>query len=139
MNLNKSALDLVKSFEGCRLDAYLDSVKIPTIGYGHTRNVKMGDTCTQEQADAWLLADLREAQDKVDAAVKVPLTENQYGALVSFVYNIGHLGNTMLWKLNQGNYEGCRDEFEKWCHAGDKILPGLLRRRLAEKQLFMEI
>jgi len=136
--INKAALDLIQSFEQCRLDAYQDSKGVWTLGWGHTRNVKQGDTCTQAQADAWLQDDLRDAEHVVDSAVKVPLTDNQRGALVSFAFNIGHLGMTMLFKLNSGDYEGCRNEFVKWVHCGDKILPGLLRRRIAEKQLFME-
>jgi lysozyme len=157
---SKKGLELIKSFEGCRLRAYLDSVGVATIGWGHTAGVKIGDTCTQAQADAWLQADLADSEEIVNRGVKVPLTQQQFDALVSFVYNIGPGlpkkkdgflwlraldvdGNpersTLLRKINAGNFTGAATEFPKWAKAGGVVLPGLLRRRLAEQELFMEV
>jgi lysozyme len=130
---------LVRQFEGCRLQAYLDSVGIPTIGVGHTRGVKMGDHCTVQQADLWLSQDLEDAAAAVASLVKVPLTQGQFDALVSLTYNCGAkaIGKSTLIKLiNQGSMEAAAYEFPKWCKAGGKVLAGLLNRRKAEMELF---
>ena len=139
MNIGPQGLALIKSFEGCKLAAYLDSVGVPTIGYGHTSGVFMGDSCTQAQADAWLAEDLKEAERCVNDAVTVPLTQHEFDALVSFTFNLG-CGNlrksTLLQKLNNSDYKGCGVEFRRWDKAGGQALAGLTRRRLAEEQLF---
>jgi lysozyme len=140
MSPTADCIALVKSFEGCKLEAYADSVGIPTIGYGRTQGVKLGDTCTQEQADAWLAEDLQSAADAVLRLVKVNLSQGEYGALVSFTYNLGQANlarSTLLRLLNQGD-KSCAAEFPKWSFAGGKLLNGLLRRRLAEQALFMK-
>lgn len=131
--------DIEKEFEGCRLTAYPDSVGIPTIGYGHTLGVKLGDVITQAQADKFLLDDLKTAINAVHAAVHVPLTENEESALVDLVYNIG-AGNfqhsTLLRLLNAGQHEAAADQFAAWNKAGGQVLAGLVRRRAAEAALF---
>ena len=100
---------LIEQFEGCSLHAYLDQRGIPTIGYGHTQGATMGQTCTQAEADAWLAEDLATAEQAVSRLVKVPLTQNQFDALVSLCYNIGQ-GNfaesTVLRLLNAGSIQG---------------------------------
>ncbi|HEX6992235.1 MAG TPA: lysozyme [Gemmatimonadales bacterium] len=135
-----SALALLREFEGCRLTAYQDVAGVWTIGYGHTGpDVQGGLTITQPQADDLLRADAQKAGDAVLACVSVPLTDGQYGALVSFVYNLGPgalAKSTLLRKLNAGDYAGAQGEFRKWCHAGGKFYAGLLRRRQAEAALF---
>jgi len=136
MKIGPAGVALIESFEQCRLTAYPDSGSVWTIGWGHTRGVKKGDTCTQEQADAWLCVDLEDAEKIVNASVKKPLTQNQFDALVSFVFNIGHLGMTMLYKINAGDMSGAALEFGKWNHCGTEILPGLTRRRESERVLF---
>lgn len=139
MDYSPDGLKLTESFEGCRLAAYLDSVGVPTIGYGHTHGVTMGMTCTQEQADAWLQEDVQGAVQAVNDLVTVPLTQQQFDALVDFTFNLGTGAlqhSTLLRLLNSGNYQGAGGEFEKWDKAGGKVLPGLLRRRQAERDMF---
>lgn len=134
-----NGLDLIKHFEGCKLEAYLDTGSVPTIGYGHTKGVKMGDTCTQEQADMWLDNEYFMSGEEVKAVVKVPLTDNQLGALISFVYNLGIRAlilSTLLNKLNRGDYNGAAEEFDKWVYDNHVKLNGLVKRREAEKRLF---
>lgn len=141
MNTSQKGVDLIKSFEGLKLTAYKDSVGIPTIGFGHTGpDVFMGQVITESQADSILKADLTKFEKGVAELIKVPLNENQHAALISFSFNLG-LGNlkssTLLRKLNSMDYAGAANEFERWNRAGGKILSGLTRRRLAEKELFL--
>lgn len=109
-----------------------------TIGYGHTRNVKQGDKCTEAQATTWLHEDLFDAEAAVNQ-VAVPLSQFQFDALVSFVFNVGS-GNfaksTLLRKLNAGDYDGAADEFPRWNKSGGRELNGLTARRADEKDLF---
>ena len=131
---------IVRKFEGCELTAYLCPAGIPTIGYGHTHNVKLGDTCTQQQAEEWLEDDFFYATSDVKAVVKVPLTDNQLDALASFVFNLGVrklIQSTLLKKLNAKDYTGAANEFDKWVFAAGKKLNGLIARRAAEKALFL--
>ncbi len=135
-----TGLDIVKLYEGLRLDAYLCPAGVPTIGYGHTKDVKLGDRCTQQQAEEWLEDDFFMAKTDVRAVVKVPITQNQLDALGSFVFNLGVrrlIQSTLLKKLNAGDYSGAAAEFDKWVFAGGKKLNGLVKRRAAEKQLFL--
>ena len=139
MNIGPAGLALIKEFEGLKLVAYLDSVGVPTIGYGHTKDVKIGVRCTQEEADAWLLEDLKDAETCVNGAVTVPLTQNEFDALVSFVFNFGctkFRGSTLLRKLLDSDYDGAALEFRRWDRAGGQVLAGLTRRRAAEERLF---
>lgn len=143
--INQDGLDLTKQAEGLRLTAYLCPAHKLTIGYGHTgSDVKQGMTITEQQADALLAADLADAGEAVGKAVKVPLDDNQYAALCDFVFNLGSgalLGSTLLKKLNARDYPGAADEFPRWDKAhvdGEvKTLPGLTRRRAAERTLFL--
>jgi lysozyme len=139
MQANPQALALIKEFEGCRLKAYPDSIGVWTIGYGHTRGVKEGDTCTQEQADAWLLEDAQSAVDDVCRLARVPLTPGQFAALVSFAFNLGAANlarSTLLGHVNHSDFGLASAEFPKWSFAGGKHIDGLLRRRLAEQAAF---
>ena len=136
-----TGLDIVKEAEGLRLSAYLCPAGIPTIGYGHTKGVKLGDTCTKEQAEKWLENDFFTAKQEVKAVVKVPLKENQLDALASFVFNLGVrklIQSTLLKKLNAGDYSGAAAEFDKWVFAGKVKLIGLIKRRAKERKLFEE-
>jgi lysozyme len=131
---------LVRQFEGCQLQAYLCPAGVPTIGVGHTRGVKLGDRCSQEQADLWLTQDLDDAGAAVASLVKVPLTQAQFDALTSFVFNLGArrlAQSTLLTMLNKGDYVGASGQFMLWVHAGSKVLSGLVKRRAAEAKLFM--
>lgn len=122
------------------MEAYLDSVGVPTIGYGHTRGVKMGDVCTREEAEQFLREDVSLCESCVNSHVTfLQLTQGEFDALVDFCFNLGCgalASSTLLKKLNTGDVAGAAGEFEKWDHAGGKVLAGLLRRRLEEKQEF---
>lgn len=144
--LNKAAIDLIKSFEGLETKAYQDSVGVWTIGYGHTSMagppiVKAGMTITAQQAEDLLRSDLKKYELMVRRNVKVDINDNQYGALVSLVYNIGE-GNlkssTLLRLINNKDFLGASNEFSKWNKAGGKVLNGLSRRRAAERKLFLQ-
>lgn len=139
---SSKGLALTEQFEGLRLTAYQDSVGVWTIGYGHTgADVHPGLTITQEQASALLSKDVASAVADVNRLVKVPLTQNQFDALVDFVFNVGG-GNfatsTLLRDLNAGNYAAAAAQFPRWVHAGGEILPGLVARRKAEQTLFLQ-
>lgn len=141
--INEAGLNLIKEFEGLKLEAYLCPARVPTIGYGTTvypngEKVSLGDTCTEEEAHKYLISDVDKFENSVKKLVKVELNENQFSALVSFCYNLG-AGNlkksTLLRRLNSGDYN-VGNEFLKWNKASGKILKGLTRRRESEKQLF---
>jgi len=141
MKINEAGLALIKSFEGCKLKAYKDSVGIWTIGYGHIEGVAEGLTCSQEQADTLLRGDLARIEAGVSKAVCVPLTENQFSALVCFAFNVG-VGSlnksTLLKKLNAHNMSEAAEQFLVWNKAGGKVLKGLTTRRTAERALFIK-
>ncbi len=139
MNISKEGIALIQKFEGCRLESYQCEANVWTLGWGHTAEVKEGDTCTQEEADSMLESDLVQYENNVKAAVKVELSQNQFDALVSFCYNLGAanlLSSTLLRLLNEGNYEGAAGEFKKWIYANKQVSDGLVRRREAESLLF---
>lgn len=138
-----AALALVQHFEGLYLRAYLCPAGVPTIGYGHTAGVKMGQTISRAQAEQLLLDDMTDALARVDAMVKVPLNDGQRGALSSFVFNLGAgslQSSTLLKLLNSGDTAGAAGQFGRWVNAtvNGKLtkLPGLVARRAAEQALF---
>ena len=144
MKTSDRGVALIKAHEGLRLQAYQDPVGVWTIGYGHTTaagppKVERGMKITDAGADAILRQDLAKFEGYVSSAVKVPLNQNEFDALVSFTFNLGP-GNlrssTLLKKLNAGDRAGAADEFLKWTKAGGKTLPGLVKRREAERALF---
>lgn len=117
MNISQEGIDLIKSFEGLKLEAYKCQAGIWTIGYGHTKNVKDKDIISNSQADCFLVQDLYFIEQSINQLVKVELNQNQYDALCSFVFNVGVLAfnqSTLLAKLNMGNYIGASNEFERW-------------------------
>lgn len=142
LNYSKQGLALTEGFESCRLTAYQDTRGIWTIGYGHTgSDVWEGLTITPDEASTLLIHDSARAELAVNTYVDVPLTQCQFDALVDFVFNVGaeaFKNSTLLKLLNQGNFEGAADEFEKWDHAAGKVVAGLLRRRQAEEVLFRQ-
>lgn len=132
-------IPIIKQYEGLKLEAYLCPAGIPTIGYGHTRGVKLGQKISAAQAEVFLDHDYEEAEDAVKRLITVPLNDNQLGALTSFVFNLGEgrlLGSTLRRKLNSGDYKGAAAEFDKWVYSGGKKLNGLITRRAAERKLF---
>ena len=138
--INSIGLRLIKSFEGLRLKAYQDAVRVWTIGYGTTRGVKPGMVITEAQAEQLLREDVRNFEQAVNSAVKAPINDNQFSALVSFSYNVGAgalRSSTLLKLLNQGDYLGAANQFPRWNKAGGRVLAGLTRRRNAERALFL--
>lgn len=135
-------LALTKQFEGCRLTAYQDQVGVWTIGYGHTGpEVHAGMTITVEQAEALLAKDISSAAAFVNRMVHVALTQEEFDALVDFVFNLGAGAferSTLLRLLNAGHFASAAAQFAIWDHAGGAIVAGLLRRRQAETALFNE-
>lgn len=139
MIVSDKALTLIKDFESLQLKAYLCPANVWTIGYGHTRNVRSGDVINPYQAERFLRADLVQIEKDINQLVRVPLTQGQYDALVSFVFNCGTRAfstSTLLKKLNSRDYEGTANEFERWKYAKGQALAGLERRRRLEKRLF---
>lgn len=162
-DINDAGLELIKKFEGIpdgdpltvNIDPYLDPVGIWTIGWGHAiavggsylrgrENRKAARALypggiTLAQAEQLLRGDVLDACRDVESLAEAPLTDNQFGALVSFTFNLGR-GNlaksTLLKKLNGSDYEGAAVEFHKWNRAGGKVLAGLVSRRAAESALF---
>lgn len=148
MKINDAGLSLIKRFEGLELVGYPDPAPgnkgLPiTIGYGSTRIfgrlVKLGEKITLAQAEAQLKLDVQVFENGVMRLVKVPLTPNQFSALVSFAYNVG-LGNlqssTLLKLLNAKQYHLVPAQFLRWNKAAGKVMKGLVNRRQAEAQLF---
>ena len=139
-NLGEAGVALIREFEQCRLRAYKPTPDdVWTIGWGHTAGVRMGDTCTQEEADAWFAEDVVRFEQAVNAAVTVPLTQNEFDALVSFAYNVGvgaFRGSTLVRLLNNSDYEGAEKQFLRWTKQAGNELAGLVRRRNAERDLF---
>ena len=145
-SLSDNGMKLLEQFEGLRLEAYLDSASIATIGFGSIRypngnKVKLGDKITKAQAKEYKLHDLKEFEFTVNTSVKVPLTQNQYDALVSLSYNIGSSAfknSTLLKKLNSGDYKGAAEQFLVWNKVNSKKVQGLVNRREAERNLFIK-
>ena len=140
MEPSPNAFAIIKQFEGFKPTAYQDQRGIWTIGYGHTRNVVAGDTCTTAQAQTYLAEDVQGTAAAINQHVTVPLTQNQFDALTSLVFNIG-AGNfeesTLLRLLNDRNYNGAADEFLQWKRAGT-YRNALLPRRQEERALFLK-
>lgn len=138
---------IIKEFEGEYLDAYLDPVGIPTIGYGTTRNpdtgrkIKLGDKIDKATALRWLRLDTEKVRESVKKMVKVPINARQLDALTSFVYNVGPTAfadSTMLKLLNNKTDKRIvANQFDRWVYAKRVKLPGLVRRRKLEKELFL--
>jgi len=150
MRTSKAGQDLIKSFEGChkmrsdgKIQAYVCPAGHWTIGWGTTKGVYRGQIITKEEADALFLADLEMFENAVNRLVKVDLTQNQFDALVSFVYNLGEgafAKSTLLKRLNSGQFEEVPEQLMRWNKARVKgvlqPLRGLTRRRAAEAALF---
>ena len=141
MNIGQKGIDLIKHFEGCELNAYKCPAGVWTIGYGHIKGVSEGMSITQEQAEQMLLDELKEYENYINELVVVDLSQTQFDALVSWVYNLGPANlqsSTLLKVLNSGDYSGVPAQIERWNKAGGKVLEGLIRRREAESALFCE-
>ena len=145
-SLSNNGMRLLEQFEGLRLEAYLDSAGIATIGWGSIKypngnKVKLGDKITKAQAKEYKLHDLKEFESTVNTSVNVQLSQNQYDALVSLSYNIGSgafKNSTLLKKLNSGDYKGAAEQFLVWNKVNSKRVQGLVNRREAERNLFLK-
>ena len=164
-DISDDTVKLVQGFEGLpdgdpttvNLDPYLDPVGIWTIGWGHaiawqghwlrgSENRPQAQALypggiSRDQAETLQHGDLVDAGRDVSLACAVPLSDNQFGALVSFTFNLGInnlRSSTLLRKLNQSDYAGAADEFPRWVRADGKVLPGLVKRREAERQFFLK-
>jgi len=149
MRITERGVGLIRRYEGLRLTAYLDAVGVPTIGYGHTKTARMGQTIAADQAETLLRADLRQFEAGAALLLKRPVKPSQFDALVSFAFNVGldidadskaeGLGDsTLLALVNAGCDQDAAAEFLKWNRAGGRALLGLTRRRLTEAQLYLE-
>ena len=146
MAVSLFGIDLICGFEGLRLKAYDDGVGVWTIGFGTTIypngiRVKKGDTCTEAQAKAYMVYDLKKFESAVNNAVTVPLNQNQFDALVSLAYNIGPSAfskSTLVKKLNAGDIRGAAEQFDVWVNAGGKRMQGLVNRRAKENEVFLK-
>lgn len=150
MKTNHAALALIMRWETLQIRAYLCPAGVPTIGYGHTGDVTKADvltkrTITEHQAEIMLQLDVEFAERSVDRMTKgVKLNENQYGALVSWIFNCGDnkatQGSTLLHLVNDGKFTQAADQFGKWVKGRVKgelvTLPGLVKRRAQERELF---
>ncbi len=139
METSNNAIELIKSFEGFKAEAYYDSVGVLTIGYGTTRNIKSNMIVNKAQAHDLLTKDVVKFESFVNRFVRVNLTQNQFDSLISWTYNLGptNLKNsTMLKVLNQEKYDEVPFQMKRWNKAGGKVLLGLTRRREAEANLF---
>jgi lysozyme len=134
-SVSEVGLAALKSREGVRLTAYRDSVGVPTIGWGHTLGVKMGDTITTAQAEEFLRKDIDTHAAPILAAIKVPVEDHERDALVSIAFNIGvgaFKGSTFLSRLNKGDHAGCAEAIMWWKSPSE-----ILSRRTAERDQFL--
>ena len=150
MKASKNCLDLIKKWEGLYLNAYLDPVGIPTVGWGcivypNGKPVKLGDKITVQQAEEYLLFECETISGSLDPLITIDVNQNQFDALVSFTYNFG-VGaferSTLRKKLNKGDILGASQEFERWVFVTEsgvkKKLLGLVKRRKDEQELFLK-
>jgi len=141
MQISETGLELIRSHEGLRLNAYVCPGGKLTIGYGHTGpDVKPGLKISQDKADQLLRNDTKRFEKSVNELVTVPMTQGMFDALVSFAYNLGAgslKSSTLLKKLNDGDKDGAAEEFLKWNKAKGKVLDGLTARRENESEIFL--
>lgn len=140
MKISIDGINLIKKYEGCKLFAYRDSVGVATIGYGHTKGVRMGQAITQKQADDFLLEDIASVEKFLNQ-LGINFQQCQFDALCSWAFNLG-TGNlthsTMLKKIMAGaSDEEITDQLIKWHNAGGKPLLGLMKRRASEANMFL--
>ena len=136
--VSAAALVGIATHEGYRGEAYRDAVGVPTIGFGETAGVKMGDKTTPGRSLVQLLGSTNRHADAIRKCIAVPLYQHEFDAYVSLSYNIGpgaFCQSTLVKKLNAGDYAGACEEIKRWNRAGGKVLPGLTKRREQEYQL----
>jgi lysozyme len=142
--INEKGLQIIKDSESFMPNVYTCAGGKRTIGWGHVLPDDTPDSFSASRSicEQWLEKDVEIAEQGVEEACEgIPLTDNQFSALVSLVFNIGignFSGSTLFKKLKEGDYQGAADEFPKWRKAKGKVLTGLIRRRAAERSLFLE-
>lgn len=144
LKTSQAGIDLICRFEGFRSQKYFCAAGKPTIGYGHvilsSEHHLNAAKLTVTQAKAIMAKDLGKFENAVLKAIKVPVLQHQFDAMVSLAFNVGagaFAGSTLVSKLNKKDYQGAADEFLRWNKAGGKVLDGLTKRRVAERQLFL--
>ena len=141
LSLSAAGLTMIANFEGFSSDAYIPIPgDVPTIGFGSTEGVKMGDTITVPKALERLMRDVGVAESAIGRCVKVPLSQSEYDAFTSFAFNIGaakFCSSTLVKKLNQGDYAGACAELKRWVYVDGRRVQGLVNRREAEYRLCM--
>ena len=140
MRIDEKGRKLIQGFEGLRLKAYRCPANIPTIGWGHTANVRMGDEITRDEAEDLFTQDIAKFENCVHKYATVELSQNEFNALVSLAYNIGCNAlkrSTLLKRLNVNRKEDAADEMLRWDNAGGRKLAGLTRRRNEEREMFL--
>ena len=140
MKIGPQGIALIQSYERCKLRAYKPTPNdVWTCGWGSTKGVTQDTVWTQEEADARFLNDVEWVEACINQNVKVPLTQQEFDALCSLVFNIGcgaFKGSTMLRLLNESDYDGASEQFAVWNRQNHVPLAGLTRRRAAEAELF---
>lgn len=145
-DISENGFQIIREFESFQPKAYLDTGGVWTIGYGTIKypngvRVAKGGICTQAQAEMWLKNDCKWVDACLDKYVKVPVTQNQFDALASLVYNIGETAfvkSTLLSVLNQNSYKLAAEQFDRWVYDNGKKIQGLVNRRKKEKELFLK-
>jgi lysozyme len=139
MQASENCIAALKRFEGFRSKPYLCPAHVWTVGYGETRGIIPGKVYSEKEADAMLRAECAELAHELSLIVHVPLNQGQFDALISWTFNLGCpklLKSTLLGAINSGDFKFAAGQFERWCYADGKILPGLLARRKEERQWF---
>lgn len=139
LSTSAAGVELIKQFEGLRLQSYQDSVSVWTVGYGHTLTAVPNQRISADEARRLLIQDVIDHEAHIKQLVKVPLKQGEFDALSSWVFNLGGgslASSTLLRKLNAGDYAGAANEIPRWNKAGGKVLAGLTRRRAAERKMF---
>lgn len=139
MSMSAAGLIALAGYEGFRAEAYIPVPgDVPTVGFGSTEGVKLGDKITVEEGLERLYRDVGVVESAIARCVKVPLTQGEYDAYTSFSFNVGgaaFCSSTLVKKLNAGDYAGACSELKRWVYAGGKVLPGLIERREREFQM----
>ena len=141
MKMGEKGIDLIKHFEGFRSTVYLCAAGVPTLGFGSTHGITMDSPpITEVEGLELLMLDIAKFERGVNRLIDAPLNQNQFDALTSFAFNLGNgslQASTLRKKVNREDYEGAADEFPRWVFAGGRKLNGLVKRRYAERALFL--
>lgn len=146
MNVSQNGINLIKKYEGFRADAYQDGGGVWTVGYGTTflngRKVQKGDHLDEPAASEVMITTANEYLQTVSKFLKVALDQNKIDAIACFIYNLGceqFEASTLLRMINSGDYSGAADQFSRWIYDNGKVVQGLVRRRAAERALFLQV